>query len=65
MPDCKHKIIIVNPMMQKVYCKKCRLDLSAKVDFNNKRIEAGDWEKSYAIKGEIKKAEVENVIQKR
>ena len=52
-------------MMQKVYCKKCRLDLSAKVDFNNKRIEAGDWEKSYAIKGEIKKAEVENVIQKR
>ncbi len=52
---CKHKIIIVNSMMQKNYCKRCGKNLSDLKyhDFVTKKIEAGKWVKSYAGEAEL------------
>ena len=46
---CKHKVVIVNSMIQKFYCKRCGKNLSDLThhDFVNKKIEEGNWEKSY------------------
>lgn len=46
---CKHKIIIVNPMIQSCYCKRCykKLDDLKLLDFVNKKIKQGKYETSY------------------
>ena len=52
---CMHKIIIVNSMLQKDYCKRCGKNLSDLKyhKFVTKKIEAKQWEKSYEGEAEL------------
>ena len=51
--SCKHKIIVINSMIMRAYCKRCYLDLDNTIpkfkyhDFVTKKIKEGKWEKSW------------------
>lgn len=46
---CKHKVVIVNSMIERIYCKRCHKNLSNNEyhNFVTDKIHKGKWEKSY------------------